>query len=168
MLFNNKDYGHIPGWGVDADYKEEPGRQFIDGSKSVDGESWEPPPQQLSVKEILHSNERPRKTAVFGTTLPPRGLSGTIRRFAFKYSESKLQHWLLLLLADRINVVEGTIEDITKGHIPNLLAEKGYKAKLKHNSKGVIKDGLKALIFLGITAMLINQATVGKKDRSIK
>ncbi len=44
--------------------------------------------------EVLHSNERPHLTAVFGTSSPPSGLSGSIRRFAFRYSESSYGHWL--------------------------------------------------------------------------
>jgi len=83
--------------------------------------------------EVLHSNERPDLTAVFGTSVPPSGLSGKIRRYAFKYSESSYGHWLPLLLADRVNVVEGLIDDIKKGHFPNILAERGWKAELKYN-----------------------------------
>jgi hypothetical protein len=37
---------------------------------------------------------------VFGTTCPPKGLSGVIRRHAYaKYSEARAAHWLLLLAA---------------------------------------------------------------------
>jgi hypothetical protein len=48
------------------------------------GYSWERPPQQPITTEILHSIERPDVTSVFGTSTPPSGLSGSIRRFAFR------------------------------------------------------------------------------------
>jgi hypothetical protein len=83
--------------------------------------SWERPLQQPINVEVLHSNERPNVSAVFGTPLPPSGLSGVIRRKAFKFSESKYGHLLNLLFADSINVVEGIIDDIKHGHFPTYL-----------------------------------------------
>lgn len=59
---------------------------------------------QLQKVEILRSNERPGLTPVFGTSTPPSGLSGMLRRAAFKFSENDLRHWLILLFADRVNV----------------------------------------------------------------
>lgn len=58
------------------------------------------PEQQPVTVEVLHSNERPNITAVFGTSTPPAGLSGVIRRYAFKQRELGYGHWLPLLLAD--------------------------------------------------------------------
>lgn len=49
---------------------------------------WEKPVQQAAYVEILTSNERPAIIAVFGTPNLPGGLSGKIRRYAFKFSES--------------------------------------------------------------------------------
>jgi hypothetical protein len=69
-------------------------------------------PEQQPVRvEILHSTERPGLTPVFGTAVPPSGLSGVMRRRAFRHSENDLRHWLMLLAADRVNVVEGLLED---------------------------------------------------------
>jgi hypothetical protein len=34
---------------------------------------------------------------------------------AFRFSESDLRHWLLLLLADRVNVVEGVAAEVNRG-----------------------------------------------------
>ncbi|SFC35863.1 hypothetical protein SAMN05421747_10980 [Parapedobacter composti] len=133
-------YNHIKGWGVDADPRNEPTypmkRYTGDDHRRL---NWERPLQQLEAVEVLHSNERPAISAVFGTTLPPAGLSGAIRRYAFKYSESSFNHWLPLLLADRINVVEGLFDDLKRGYIPNVLAEKGWKSAWKYDRKGVVK-----------------------------
>jgi hypothetical protein len=88
---------------------------------------------------VLHSIERPNVSAVFGTSVPRCGLSGAIRRHAFKYSESHLGHWFSLILADRVNVVEGLVEDVKRGHFPNILAERGLGAELKYNRKAFTK-----------------------------
>jgi hypothetical protein len=66
---------------------------------------------------------------------PPRGLSGVIRRFAFRFSESSYGHWLPLMLADRVGMVEGVCEDLTRGHVPNIFRELGWKAEWQYNRK---------------------------------
>lgn len=38
-------------------------------------------------------------------------MSGAIRRRAFRHSEKDLRHWMMLLLADRVNVVEGAARE---------------------------------------------------------
>jgi hypothetical protein len=95
------------------------------------------PDTRVDSVEILESIEQPRMPAVFGTTLSPSGLSGVLRRFAFKFDESEYGHWLNLLFADRINVVEGIIDDLKRFHIPNIFAEKGIKVGLEIQSKRV-------------------------------
>ena len=135
-----KDYAHIIGWGVDADPKNDPTypmKHRTNGEHA--GYTWLRPPQQPINIEVLHSNERPNVSAVFGTSVPPKGLSGMIRRLAFRYSENEYRHWLPLLLADRVNVVEGFLEDLAHGHIPNIFAEKGWKADWKYNRSGLVK-----------------------------
>ncbi len=92
-----------------------------------------PLPAQVRLAPVLHSIERPGLTPVFGTTVPPSGLSGQLRRLAFRWSEGDLRHWMLLLLADRVNVGEGLLADLARGHIPNLWAEMGLRAEWRHN-----------------------------------
>lgn len=147
----SNDYTHIKGWGIDADPENEPTYPM----KKYTGDdhkrtNWERPPLQPVNIEVLHSNERPNITAVFGTSTPPSGLSGAIRRYAFQFSENEYMHWLPLLLADRVNVVEGIVDDLKRGHIPNIFAEKGMKAELKHNPKGLAK---KVLVTLAVTSI---------------
>ena len=43
-------------------------------------------------------------------------------------------------LADRINVVEGLINDLKRGHIPNIFAERGMKADWKYNRKELVRN----------------------------
>lgn len=141
--FNNNrgaDHSHINGWGIDADPENDPTypmKQRTDEEHR--GYSWERPSQQEPGTEVLHSVERPNITAVFGTSTPPSGLSGAIRRFAFKYSESSYGHWIPLILADRVNVVEGIIDDLKKGYVPKVFAERGWNAEWKHNKEQFTK-----------------------------
>lgn len=135
-----KSYSHIKGWGADADPKNEPTypikKYTGDDHKRL---NWERPPLQIQKVEVLRSIERPYLSAVFGTTVPPSGLSGTLRRYAFKYSESSYGHWLPLLIADRVNVVEGIVDDLKRGSLPNFFVERGYKAEWKYNRAALVK-----------------------------
>ncbi len=146
-----KDSSQIKGWGVDANPKNDPTYPM---KKRNNGEhagySWERPPQQPINVEILHSNERPNVTAVFGTSTPPSGLSGMIRRFAFKYSESSYGHWLPLVLADRVGVVEGVLADLTHGHVPNIFGELGGKAEWKYNRKTLVTGVLVGAVLASV------------------
>ncbi|MGV3640061.1 MAG: hypothetical protein ACO1NZ_06030 [Adhaeribacter sp.] len=159
-----KDYSHIKGWGIDADPKNDPTYPMKQRTNEEHkGYTWDRPTQQAESVEVLHSNERPNLTAVFGTSTPPSGLSGMIRRFAFQHSENSYLHWLPLLLADRVNVVEGIIEDLSQGQFPNTFAEKGGKAVWEHNKKEII---LKVAIGVALTAGLAAWAMADKKPRS--
>jgi hypothetical protein len=164
-----QNYQHIKGWGVDADPKNDPTYPMKHRTNEEHkGYSWERPPQQPVNIEVLHSNERPNVTAVFGTSVPPSGLSGMIRRYAFKYSESSYGHWLPLLIADRVNVVEGILEDLRQGHIPNTFAEKGGKAAWKYNKKEVlVKVAVGAVITAGLIAWLFPKDNQSRRDWQI-
>ena len=153
MKDKNIDHKDIEGWGIDADPLDIPAYPMkIRNENDNKGMVWERPVQQAAHVEILTSNERPTITAVFGTPNPPSGLSGKIRRYAFKFSESSYGHWLPLLLADRVNMIEGVVDDIKRGSFPNIFAELGGKAELKHNPKGLAK---KVLVGLAITAGIV-------------
>jgi hypothetical protein len=45
-------------------------------------------------------------TPVFGTAQPPRGPSGVLRRAAYRIPEHRALHWLLLVVADRVDVAQ--------------------------------------------------------------
>lgn len=161
-------YTHIKGWGVDANNDNEPTypmkKYTGDDHKRL---NYHRPPQQASAVEVLHSNERPGLTAVFGTSTPPSGLSGMIRRYAFRYSEGSWGHWLPLILADRINVVEGIIDDLKHGHVPNIFAERGWKAEWKYNRQGVIKNVAVGLAVTSAMIALIAYRARNKKALSL-
>ncbi len=158
-----ENYKHINGWGIDANPENEPTYPI----KNYTGDdhkrlNYQRPTQQPVNIEVLHSNERPNVSATFGATYPPSGLSGSIRRQAFKFSEGKIEHWLLLLAADRVNVIEGIIDDIKRGHFPNTFVEKGGKAQWKHKPQMIIKKvAVIALVTAGVVA-LFNREKIKK------
>ena len=131
------DPSSVVGWGVDADPDNDPTYPYRDRSADEGlTKDWRRPPQQRSDVEILQSIEHIRTPAVFGTSTPPSGVSGVIRRAAFRWSESNWLHWLLLMGADRVNVVEGVAQDLARGKLPNIPAEMGIRSELRHNKAG--------------------------------
>jgi hypothetical protein len=146
----------IPGWGMDADDEDHPNYPIKNYTGADhDRLNYERSSQQPENVEILHSNERPSITRVFGTSTPPSGVSGALRRYAFRFSEGSSGHWMTLILADRINVVEGIIDDLRHGHVPNIFAEKGWNAEWKYNKKGLIKKvAVTALVTTGVILLL--------------
>ena len=89
-------------------------------------------------------------TPLFGTPQPPSGVSEMLRRAAFKFSESDLRHWMILLFADRVNMVEGLGSDLMRGHVSNLFAEMGGRAKFKHNREAAVQ---KAVVVSAVAAL---------------
>jgi hypothetical protein len=157
-----KDYSRIKGWGVDADPKNDPTYPMkTRNNREHEGYNWERPSQQPINTEVLHSNERPNITAVFGTSTPPSGLSGIIRRVAFTYSESSYGHWLPLMLADRVSAVEGVIDDLKQGHVPNIFEEMGWKAEWRHSRKSMVRQA-----FVGAVLASFAVAYLGSRRRA--
>lgn len=161
----SSDYKNIKGWGVDANPENDPTYPMKNRTNEEHkGLTWDRPPQQPVNVEILHSNERPNITTVFGTSTPPSGLSGKIRRYAFNYSESSYGHWLPLLLADRVNVIEGIIDDFKRGHIPNIIAERGWTAEWKYNRPAFIE---KIVVGVVVSSAVIALLSLQKKAKKI-
>lgn len=95
-------------------------------------------------------------SATFGTTVPPTGLSGLMRRYAFRYSENHYFHWLILMMADRVHVVEGVVQDLGKGKVPNIFAEKGGRMQWKYNRTHMAKKLVIATAF-AVTLYMLNK-----------
>jgi hypothetical protein len=145
-----KPPANIRGWGVDLDPAVRPAVPKERTPPRLDNVHWQQPAQQPRTVKVYHSTERPGLTPVFGTSTPPSGLSGLIRGAAFRFSENDLRHWLMLLFADRVNVVEGIIDDLAHGHVPNLFAEMGGPAEWKHNRQGFIRKAFIAGAVVGV------------------
>lgn len=160
------DFPHIKGWGADLDHKNRPAYPMERKPPRLEGLHWHDVEDQPLRMKVYHSVERPGVTPVFGTSTPPSGLSGKIRDVAYRLSENDVRHWLLLLFADRVNVVEGIGQDLMRGHIPNIFAEMGARAELKHNPLGF---AMKAAIAAGTVwagyQMLSNRSSRARRRR---
>lgn len=148
----------VHGWGIDADPKNDPTypMRHREAPEKHD-HTWQRPVQQPLDTEVLHSIERPSLSAVYGTSAPPTGLSGMLRRQAFKSSEGTYGHWLLLLMADRINALEGIVADLRHGHVPNICAERGMKAQWKHDKPAIAKKLAVAAAIGAVGVLLISR-----------
>ena len=65
-------------------------------------------------------------------------------------------------MADRVDVIQGVIDDLKKGHIPNIFAERGWQAEWKYNRKGLIQ---KVAVSVLVTTAVI--ALLSKKKKSL-
>jgi hypothetical protein len=148
---------NVPGWGADLDHKNRPAHPMERTPPRLDGLHWTEPEQQPVHQEIFHSTERPGLTPVFGTGQPPRGVSGRLRALAYRQSENDLRRWLLLLLADRFDVVEGVGQDLAHGHVPNVYAETGGPAAWKHDPGGVVRKVAIAAALTGLTVYCLSR-----------
>lgn len=122
----------IIGWGVDLNPSDRPAvpkEQF----NLATGAHWTFPERQIAHYPREMSTEHKFLPPVFGTSCPPRGLSGVIRRYAYRYSEGQTTHWMLLILADRVDVVESSIGALLRGKPDNVLAERGLSAEIKYH-----------------------------------
>jgi hypothetical protein len=120
----------IPGWGADLDPADRPSvpRERHD---LTTGAHWELPEQQEEKWPRERSVEHERLTPVFGTSAPPRGVSGAIRRLAYaRYSEARAAHWLLLLAADRVDAKEHLLRSLLAGRPDNPITETGVLSEL--------------------------------------
>jgi hypothetical protein len=124
----------IPGWGADLDPADRPAvpRELPQGR--TDGAHWDLPEEQPEPWPRERSVEHTRLTAVFGTSCPPRGFSGAIRRRAYaRYSEARAAHWLLLLAADRIDTKEQALRSMLSGHPDNPITETGVLSEFRRH-----------------------------------
>lgn len=122
----------IPGWGVDLNPADRP--SYPQEKTSDTGAHWEFPERQQPRGFREKSTEHKFLTPVFGTAQPLRGLSGLIRRYAYTYSEGRTAHWLLLMLGDRIDVLESRVTGVLSGRPDNPITETGVLSEFKNRA----------------------------------
>ena len=74
------DTSKIVGWGVDADPDNDPTYPYRERSSDDHSGQWRRPARQEPEVELLHSIEHKQTPAVFGTSSPPKWISGWMRR----------------------------------------------------------------------------------------
>lgn len=156
------------GWGVDADPKNRPMVPMELPSDVMKVRGDNPPARQEQTVRIHKSVEHPDLTPVFGTSCPPRGLSGKIRDTAYIFSEGRLSHWMLLLLADRVDMVEGMLDDVAHGRSPGYIRDRGFRAVVaarQDMSDGASKRRYSVLTTLGVAAVVGGLVYAARKRR---
>jgi hypothetical protein len=94
------------GWGTDHSPLERPGiPQEQDPPRRLASAHWLDLEQQASTPMPL-VGQGMQLTPVFSSAVPPRGVSGALRRLAYRIPDYRARRWLLLMVADRIDVVE--------------------------------------------------------------
>jgi hypothetical protein len=105
----------IPGWGADLDPADRPSYPKLQYPADT-GAHWDFPERQPEQQPRERSVEHAFVTPVFGTAQPLRGLSGGVRRFAYRrFSEGRLAHWLLLIVGDRVDAWGSHLRSFASG-----------------------------------------------------
>jgi hypothetical protein len=104
----------MPYWGTDRRLEDRPGVPREPPPHPLAGAHWTVPEQQAPGKNVLIRAGLDRLTPVFGTCQPPRGLSGALRRAAYRIADWHVRHWMILILADRVDTLEGRIRRLLR------------------------------------------------------
>lgn len=124
----------IPGWGVDLDPRDRPSvpREHFD--PELTGAHWDFPERQEERWPRERSIEHMFLTPVFGTSCPPKGLSGVMRKYAYRrFSEARAAHWLILIAADRVDAFESHLRSFVTTRPDNPITETGVRSEFSHH-----------------------------------
>jgi len=88
----------------------------------------EPEPQVSAPRPLI--GQGLKLTPVYSTAVPTRGLSGAIRSWAYGIADYRARRGLLLMVADRIDVLEHRPTKLVKAALGlSLLGAAGYLAQ---------------------------------------
>ena len=124
----------IPGWGADLDPSDRPSVPKLQYRPDGTGARWDFPERQPELAPRERSIEHKFLPPVFGTSCPPKGLSGVLRKLAYaRYSEARAAHWLILLAADRVDSVESNLRSFATLRPDNPVTETGVLSEFSHH-----------------------------------
>ena len=122
----------IPGWGVDLDPADRPAHPRE--RPEATGAHWDLPEPQEQPYPRERSIEHQMLPPVFGTAVPLKGLSGVIRRLAYRrFSEARAAHWLLLIGADRVDAAENHLRSLITTRPDNPVTQTGIGTEVSHD-----------------------------------
>jgi hypothetical protein len=155
----NVPISQIPGWGSDLPRERRPGvpKEHTPPATHT-GAHWIHPDEQRPTVKVYLSVERPKLTPVFGTTCPPKGLSGKIRDYAYSLGEGKKRRWLTLMLADRVDTWESRLGEFVNGREDATPAARNVRRVL-------VVGGALALVAGGITLLAAKKKEKRKTPR---
>lgn len=130
----------IPGWGADLDPADRPSHPKLRYAPESTGAHWRFPERQPGAEGRERSIEHAFVTPVFGTAQPLHGVSGAIRRLAYRrFSEGRLAHWMLLIAGDRVDAWGSHLRSFASLHPDNPVSETGVLAEL--SADGTARSG---------------------------
>jgi len=98
----------------DIELERRPGVPMEHEPHRVPIANWTFPERQRRVRGVTHGVEVKDLTPVFSSAVRPRGFSGYLRRRAYKVPGHHPAHWMTLLLADRVDVIESKLRRLFK------------------------------------------------------
>jgi hypothetical protein len=124
----------IPGWGADLDPNDRPSVPRERFDPSLSGAHWEFPERQPEKWPRERSMEHKFLTPVFGTSCPPKGVSGRMRKYAYaRFSEGLVAHWLILMVADRVDSFGSHARSLLTLRPDNPITETGVMSEFSHH-----------------------------------
>jgi hypothetical protein len=121
----------IPGWGADLDPADRPSYPKLKYAPESTGARWRFPERQPGAEGRERSIEHAFVTPVFGTAQPLHGVSGAVRRLAYRrFSEGRLAHWMLLIAGDRVDAWGSHLRSFASLHPDNPVTETGVLSEL--------------------------------------
>lgn len=123
----------IPGWGADLDPGVRPSVPQERFDPAATGAHWDFPERQPEKWPRERSIEHKFVTPVFGTACPPRGVSGMMRRLAYRrFSEARAAHWMILIAADRVDAFGSQVRSFLSLRPDNPVTETGVLGEFSH------------------------------------
>ena len=120
MSIEGTDRSTAPEHAVDVAPESRPGVPMEAEPEPAEGAHWREPSRQAGAHDHLHHSGIDRPTPVVGTAQPPHGLSGMLRRTAYEIPEHQARRWLLLMLADRVDVFESQVGEALSGPLDRI------------------------------------------------
>lgn len=112
------EHAAVPNWGIDRTPDHRPGIPREAPPHPLAGAHWSTPARQAAGVPVLKRADLAELTPVFSTAVPPRGISGELRRLEYEYPDQDNKHWGLLLLADRVDVIESDLGGFARRALP--------------------------------------------------
>jgi len=100
--------------GIDLPMERRPGVPMQRMPERVGSAHWMVPEKQVPPPGLTFDAQRGEPTATFGTGQPPRGLSGVMRRAAYRIPDYEPRRWAMLLLADRVDAMEDRLYRVAR------------------------------------------------------
>lgn len=107
MTTTPTEHPDVPDWGVDLRPNRRPGIPPETMPHPIGHAHWKTPARQPPpAVTVLKRPGLAELTPVFSTAVPPHGLSGLLRQRAYRSPDQRARKWFLLMLADRVDIVE--------------------------------------------------------------